>query len=95
MTLNTLNKNYFVTCVKITAFRELIIKLLYLITRFGAKKERPKKKKDFGLKHEYLRIITKNPAADQEKGFLTKSLSKPNGCATAMPTAWELNFGLK
>ena len=37
-----------------------------------------------------LRIITKNYAADPVKGFLTKSISKPNGCATAMPTAWEL-----
>ena len=38
-----------------------------------------------------LRIITKNHAADPEIGFLTKSISKPNGRATAMPTAWELN----
>ena len=38
-----------------------------------------------------LRIITKNHGADPEKGFLTKSISKPNGCSTAMPTAWELN----
>ena len=37
-----------------------------------------------------LRIITKNHAADPEKGFLTKSISKLNGRATAMPTAWEL-----
>ena len=37
-----------------------------------------------------LRIITKSHAADPEIGFLTKSISKPNGCATAMPTAWEL-----
>ena len=37
-----------------------------------------------------LRIITKNHAADPEKGFLKKSSSKPNGRATAMPTAWEL-----
>ena len=38
-----------------------------------------------------LRIITKNHAVDPEIGFPTKSISKPNGCATAMPTAWELN----
>ena len=38
-----------------------------------------------------LRIITKNHAADPEKGFLKKSISKPYGRATAMPTAWELN----
>ena len=38
-----------------------------------------------------LRIITKNNAADPEKGFLAKSISKSNGYATAMPTAWELN----
>ena len=38
-----------------------------------------------------LRIITKNHAADPEIGFLAKSISKSNGCATAMPTAWELN----
>ena len=39
-----------------------------------------------------LRIITKNHAADPEIGFLAKSLSKSNGYATAMPTAWELNI---
>ena len=39
-----------------------------------------------------FRIIMKNHAADQEIGFLAKSISKSNGCATAMPTAWELNF---
>ena len=39
-----------------------------------------------------LRIITKNHAADLEIGFLAKSISKSNGCATAMPTAWELTF---
>ena len=37
-----------------------------------------------------LTIITKNHAADPEIGFLAKSISKSNGCATAMPTAWEL-----
>ena len=37
-----------------------------------------------------LRIITKNHATDSEIGFLAKSISKSNGCATAMPTAWEL-----
>ena len=39
-----------------------------------------------------LRIITKNHAADPEISFLTKSISKPNGRATAMPTAWELSI---
>ena len=39
-----------------------------------------------------LRMITKNHAADPEIRFLTKSISKPNGRATAMPTAWELTF---
>ena len=39
-----------------------------------------------------LRMIKRNHATDQEKGFLTKSISKFNGCATAMPTAWELRF---
>ena len=38
-----------------------------------------------------LRIITKNHVADPEIGFLTKSISKPNGYAKAIPTAWELN----
>ena len=38
-----------------------------------------------------LRIITKNHAANPGIGFLTKSISKPNGRSTAMPTAWELN----
>ena len=37
-----------------------------------------------------FRIITKNHAADPEIGFLPKSILKPNGCATAIPTAWEL-----
>ena len=37
-----------------------------------------------------LRIITKYHAADQEIGFFTKSISKPYGYGTAMPTAWEL-----
>ena len=37
-----------------------------------------------------LRIITKNRAADPGIRFLTKSISKPNGRATAMPTAREL-----
>ena len=42
-----------------------------------------------------LMIITKNHAADSDIalyhiGFLTKLISKPNGRATAMPTAWEL-----
>ena len=36
------------------------------------------------------RIITKNHAADPEIGFLAKSILKPYGHATAMPTAWEL-----
>ena len=40
-----------------------------------------------GVKMNYG-IITKNHAADPEKGFLTKSIKRPYGCATAMPTAW-------
>ena len=39
-----------------------------------------------------LRIITKNHGADPETGFLKKSISKPNGCATAMSTAWEVKM---
>ena len=38
------------------------------------------------------RIITKNHVADPEIRFLTKSISKPYGRTTAMPTAWELIF---
>ena len=38
-----------------------------------------------------LRVIKKNYAADPEKGFLTKSISKPYDRTTAMPPAWELN----
>ena len=34
------------------------------------------------------RITRKNHDADPEIGFLTKSISKPYGRATAMPTAW-------
>ena len=37
-----------------------------------------------------LRIIIKNNPADPEIGFLPKSISKPNGCATAIPTALKL-----
>ena len=36
-----------------------------------------------------LRMLTKNQI-DQEIRFLAKSILKSNGCATAMPTAWEL-----
>ena len=36
-----------------------------------------------GLKMN-LRIITKNRAADPEIGFLTKSISKPNGHADSV-----------
>ena len=39
-----------------------------------------------------LRIIMKNHAADPEAGFPTKSILKPYGRATAMPTLWELNL---
>ena len=41
-----------------------------------------------------FRIITKNYAAEPEIGFLEKSISKPNGRAKAMPTAWELSTPL-
>ena len=37
-----------------------------------------------------LRIITKNHAADSEKGFLNKTLLKADGREAAMPIAWEL-----
>ena len=37
-------------------------------------------------------IITKNPAADPEIGFRTKSILKTYGCAAAMPTVWELKI---
>ena len=40
-----------------------------------------------------LRLLTKNHAADPEIGFLAKSISKFNGCATAMPTVWKLTYG--
>ena len=39
-----------------------------------------------------LRIITKNHVADPEIGFQAKSISKSDGCATAMSTAWELTW---
>ena len=39
-----------------------------------------------------LRLIKKNYTAHPGIGFLTKSISKPNGYATAMPPGWELNF---
>ena len=37
-----------------------------------------------------FKIIMKHDAADPEIGFVAKSISKSNDCATAMPTAWEL-----
>ena len=40
----------------------------------------------------HLRMIMKNLAADPEKGFLAKSIWKPYGRATAMPTEWKLSF---
>ena len=45
-----------------------------------------------------LRMKTKNHEADQEKGFLIKSIFKPYGRAKAMPQAWELrskNYAIK
>ena len=39
-----------------------------------------------------LRKITKNHEADPEIGFLTKSIIRPYGCATAIPPAWELRI---
>ena len=39
-----------------------------------------------------FRIIMKNRAGDLEIGFLTKSILKSYGRATAIPTAWELSF---
>ena len=36
-----------------------------------------------------LKIITNYHADDPEIEFLTKSISKPYGRATAMPPAWE------
>ena len=39
-----------------------------------------------------FRIIRKIHAADPEMGFLTKSISKPYGRATAIPPARKLTF---
>ena len=39
-----------------------------------------------------LRSITKSHAAATYIGFLTKSITKSNGRATAMPPAWELKY---
>ena len=44
------------------------------------------------VKTNLITIITKNYAADPEIGFLTKSISKPFGRATAIPTAWEFRL---
>ena len=41
-----------------------------------------------------LRIITKYRAAVPEIRFLTKSILKLYGSATAMPPAWELKEGV-
>ena len=40
------------------------------------------------------RMITKNHAADPEIGFLIKSILKPYGRETAMPSAWEFSLKL-
>ena len=40
-----------------------------------------------------FRITTKNHTADPEIEFLAKSSLKPYGRATAMPPAWELDYG--
>ena len=40
----------------------------------------------------YKRIKTKNYAADQKKGLLAKSISKPYDRAMAMPTALGFIF---
>ena len=37
-----------------------------------------------------LKIIMRNRAGDPVIGFLTKSILKPYGSGSAMPTAWEL-----
>ena len=37
-----------------------------------------------------LSIVMRKHVADPEIGFLTKSILKPYGLATAMPTAWKL-----
>ena len=37
-----------------------------------------------------LSLVTKNHACDPKIEFVTKSISKPYGRATAMPPAWEL-----
>ena len=42
-----------------------------------------------GVKMNF-RMKPKNHAADPVKGLLIKSISKPYGRATTMPTAWEL-----
>ena len=39
-----------------------------------------------------FRVIKKNHAADLEIRFLTKSILKPFGRTTVMPTAWELKM---
>ena len=41
-----------------------------------------------GCKNEF-KDNNENHAADPEIGFLAKSISKSNGCSTAMPTWWE------
>ena len=43
----------------------------------------------YGCKNEFM-DNNKDHEADPEIGFHTKSISKPFGRATAMPTAWEL-----
>ena len=46
------------------------------------------------MNNNIIRVITKNRAADPERGFFTKSISKPYSRATAMPPVLELNNNL-
>ena len=69
----------------------------YIIIEFSSKTWKSRltlvRKIDYSsgfFKSNAVGIITKNHAADPEIRFLTKSISKPNGYGTAIPTAWEL-----
>ena len=77
---------------------QLIVKWIYMLMKTGLWKWNffwcqgifLHKFSKMGVKMN-LRIITKNHQADLEKGFLTKSISKPYGRSRAMPSALELS----
>ena len=74
---------------KLPRCRGQILSTLSVMTFFGGKEFFTRTLISKMALNRDLRI-TEIHAADPERGFLAKSISKSNGCAIAMPTAWEL-----